>query len=189
MSIPAILSGRIYRNDLPIDQFLKTAIGGKTTLNAARDSGYETDLAASVTLFGMYTNGSYTNAYFIPQNFHAGVTEYELNESARLLDLTLFRLVPHFLKRYVYNDQHWLVRSLLSSGKYQGLEVFAHRAFLHQLKSNMSADRAAPVYKFLHVMLSHNPMVTNVDCSYAGRVLPTDSQSGAFEPTGVLNTE
>jgi len=36
----------------------------------------------------------------------------------------------------------------------------------------MSVDRDASVYKYVHLMLSHNPMVTTADCEYAG-VLPS----------------
>ncbi len=173
MSVPAILSGKIYRNHIPRDKFLKEAIGGKTILSAAHDVGYEIDLAVSVSLLSMYTKGSYTNAYFLPPNYHVGVSEYELNDAVKLLDLALFRLVPHFLKRYVYNDQRWLIQSLLGNSEYAYLEFFAHTAFLRHLKENMSADRSTSVYKLLHLMLSHNPMVANRDCKYAGQVLPT----------------
>ncbi len=173
MSVPAILSGKIYRNHIPTDEFLKETIGGKTILNVAHNAGYEIDLAAPVYLLGVYTKGSYTNAYTIPTNHHVTAPEYELDESAKLLDLALFRLAPHFLKRYVYNDQLWLVQSLLSDSKYMRLEFFAHNAFLRYLKENMSADRSTPVYKLFHLMLSHNPMVANKNCGYAGRVLPT----------------
>jgi hypothetical protein len=173
MTVPAILSGKIYRNHIPTDEFLKETIGGKTILNAAHNAGYEIDLATSGSLVGMYTKGSYTNAYIIPTNHHVTAREYELDESAKLLDLALFRLAPHFLKRYVYNDQLWLVQSLLSDSEYMQLEFFAHNVFLRQLRENMSADRSTAVYKLFHLMLSHNPMVANKNCGYAGRVLPT----------------
>ncbi len=173
MTVPALLSGKIYRNHIPRGQFLKETIGGKTILNAAYNAGYEIDLAAEGSMIRMYTIGSYTNAYIVPANLHVTAREYELDESAKLLDLALFRLAPHFLKRYVYNDQLWLVQSLLSDSKYMRLEFFAHNAFLRYLKENMSADRSAAVYKLFHLKLSHNPMVANKNCEYAGRVLPT----------------
>ncbi|MCZ6577059.1 MAG: hypothetical protein O6950_11550 [Gammaproteobacteria bacterium] len=173
MTVPAFLSGKIYQNHIPRDQFLKETIGGKTILNVAYNAGYEIDLATEGSLMRMYTKGSYTNAYIVPADLHVSAPEYELDESAKLLDLALFRLAPHFLKMYVYNDQLWLVQSLLSDSKYMRLEFFAHNAFLRYLKENMSADRSTPVYKLFHLKLSHNPMVANKNCEYAGRVLPT----------------
>ena len=173
MTIPALLSGKTYRNHIPRDEFMKKTIGGKTILSAAHNAGYEIDLAAPVPLFSIYTKGDYTNAYLIPNYYHVTAREYELSDSAKLFDLALFRLTPHFLKRYVYNDQLWLVQSFLSDSEYMRLEFFAHIAFLRRWRENMSADRSAAVYKLFHLMLSHNPMVANENCEYAGRVLPT----------------
>ncbi len=173
MTVPALLSGKTYRNHMPTDRFIDKTIGGKTILNAAHNAGYEIDLAGPALLVGMYAKGSYTNAYNIPVNSHVTKPEYERDDSAKLLDLALFRLVPHFLKRYVYNDQLWLVQSLLGDSKYMHLEFFSHNAFLRQMKDNMSANRSTPVYKLFHLMLSHEPMVANENCEYAGRVLPT----------------
>jgi len=173
MTVPALLSGRIYRNHMPTDRFIDETISGKTILNAAHNAGYEIDLAGPALLVGMYAKGSYTNAYNIPVNSHVTAPEYERDDSAKLLDLVLFRLVPHFLKRYVYNDQLWLIQSLLSDSKYMQLQFFSHNAFLRQMKDNMSANRSTPVYKLFHLMLSHEPMVANENCEYVGRVLPT----------------
>jgi len=173
MTIPALLSGKTYRNHIPRDEFMRKTVGDKSILSAAHSAGYEIDLAAPVPLLSIYTKGDYTNAYLIPNHYHVTAREYELGDSAKLFDLALFRLVPHFLKRYVYNDQLWLVQSLLSDSKYLHLEFFAHNAFLRRWRGNMSADRSAAVYKLFHLMLSHNPMVANENCEYAGRVLPT----------------
>ncbi len=173
MTVPALLSGKIYRNHMPANKFIDETIGGKTILNAAYNVGYEVDLAGPALLLGMYAKGSYTNAYHVPVDPRMKVPQYELNDSTKLLDLVLFRLSPHFLKRYVYNDQLWLVQSFLSDSAYRRLLFFAHSAFLRQIKDNMSADRLVPVYKLFHLMLSHNPMVANENCEYAGRVLPT----------------
>lgn len=73
----------------------------------------------------------------------------------------------------MYNDQLWLVRSLVSDSKFMRLQFFSHSAFLRKLTENMSADRSTAVYKLFHLMLVHNPMVVNESCEYAGRVLPT----------------
>lgn len=181
MTIPALLSGKVYRNHVPANEFVKKTIGGKTILNAVYDAGYDIDLAAPATLFGMYTKGNYSNAYLIPNHYHMTAPKYELNDSARILDLTLFRLSPHSLKRYVYNDQLWLVQPFLSQyeylqsvrdPKFMRLQFFAHNAFLRHLRAQMTADRSTPVYKLFHLMLSHEPMVANPNCEYAGRVLP-----------------
>ena len=169
---PAIVSGEIYRNHIPKHDFLKTVFSGKTILNSAFEAGYEVDLASSMPMIGMLTNGRYTNAYYIPKNLHVTGKAHALNDTAKLLDLTLFRLAPHFLKKYVYNNQHWIVQNLFTEAGYFGFFYFSHNAFLNNLTQNMSADRAAPVYKFFHLMNTHAPLVVNRDCTYAGVSLP-----------------
>jgi Sulfatase len=171
MSVPAILSGKVYRNQVPQEQFLDEAIGGKTILNAAYRAGYEVDLAVPPALQRMYAKSQYTNFYLVPSNLHVTSSEYKVRDASKLFDLTLFRVAPHFLKRYVYNNQRWFVQTLLGDKK-SGQQFFSHKAFLRHISENMSVDRDAPVYKYLHLMLSHNPMVTTEDCEYAG-VLPS----------------
>ena len=173
MSIPAILSGKVYQNQKPREAFLNETIGGKSILNEAYAAGHEIDLAVPEDLAHLYKRSNYTNAYMVPTNKHVTDWEYDIRDAAKLFDLTLFRLSPHFLKKYVYNDQLWLIQLLLSDKKYMGLTFFSHTAFLRQLRDSISVEREAPVYKFIHLMLSHNPMVTNENCEYAGQVLPT----------------
>ena len=173
MSIPAILSGRVYRNHVPRQEFLDETIGGKTILNEAFRAGYEVDLAVPASLGRMYTKSHDTNASLVPGNRHVTELEYKVHDAIKLFDLALFRAVPHFLKKYVYNDQLWFTQALLSDKKYMGLQFFSHTAFLRQVRENMSVDRDAPVYKYVHLMLSHNPMVTTRNCKYAGHVLPS----------------
>lgn len=173
MSVPAILSGRVYRNQIPIEAFLDETIGGKTILNEAYRAGYEVDLAVPKPLGHMYKKSHYTNVYLVPGTLYLSKADFNLKSAARLFDLSLFRAVPHFLKKVVYNDQLWFTQALLNGKNMMGRQFFSHLAFLRQVRENMSADRDAPVYKYLHVMLSHNPMVTNRGCRYAGRVLPT----------------
>lgn len=173
MTVPAILSGKIYRNQIPKEEFLTKALGGNTLLNAAHRAGYEVDLAAKPVLINMYARSKHANSYTIPGDLHLSAQDYGLDDALKLLDLSLFRFAPHFVKKYVYNDQLWLLQPILSNSKYNSLEFFAHTAFLRRLKENMSADRPTPVYKLFHLMLSHNPMVTDEKCNYAGRVLKT----------------
>ena len=175
MSVPAIVSGKIYQNHVPSNEFLQEVMGGETIVSAARDAGYEIDLITPTgLLYSTYTKLPHTNAYMVPQKNHVTGQEYESIDAAKLIDLALFRITPHFIKKYVYNDQLWLVQSALSnSAEYMQLEFFAHKAVLSQFAKHMTVDRSAPVYKLFHLMLVHNPMVANPNCEYAGHLLPT----------------
>jgi hypothetical protein len=173
MSIPAILSGKVYRNDLPRQEFLDEAIGGRTIVNEAFRAGYEIDLAVPASLWHLYARSQHTNAYLLPDSLHVSERRHELQEAIKLFDLALFRSVPHVLKQYIYNEQLWFAQALLIEEK-AGQAFFSHTAFLRDMVKNMSIGRQTPVYKYVHLMLSHRPMVTTPDCEYAGGVLPAN---------------
>lgn len=180
-ALPAILSGRIYRNDLPKKEFIRQVFSGDTILNAAAASGFEIDIATEPLMLDMMTNGSYTNAYLVPGQSGPSPRALARSEAAELADLALFRLSPHFLKRRVYNDQRWLVQRALASEEHMRYFYFAHNLFLHDVTSNMTADRAAPVYKFFHVMSPHAPMVVDEQCAFAGRALDRNRQTVTWQ--------
>jgi hypothetical protein len=174
MSMPAILSGKIYKNHIPIEQHMDDAVGGQTIFSAVEDDGYEVDIVTpGGALRTMYEKSRHTNLYTLSRAQHFSGSGERIFESARLLDLSLFRLTPHFAKRFVYNDQLWLVQAFMIDSDYMGHAYFRHIAFLQDLSKKMSADRSEPVYKYLHLTLSHNPMVTDENCRYAGGVLHT----------------
>lgn len=173
MSVPAILSSKTYKNQVPINEFMASTFGDMSILNAAHDAGYNVDLVVPGSLLYMYRQGRYTNLSTVPSQQHISDAEIEARGAAKLLDLSLFRLSPHALKKKIYNDQRWLMQSLMIKKEITGGRFFEHKAFLRSLHENISVYRTAPVYKYLHLMLSHNPMVTNEQCNYAGRVLPT----------------
>jgi hypothetical protein len=55
--------------------------------------------------------------------------------------------------------------------EYLQFSYFSHTAFLKKFIENMAAERRKPVYKYIHVMNTHTPMVVNSECGYAGGVL------------------
>ena len=172
--MPAILSGKIYKNHIPIERHMSEAVGGETFLSAANDDGYDVDIVTpGGMLNAMYEKSRSTNLYRVPISEDPSSLSEATFESARLFDLALFRLAPHFFKRFVYNDQRWLVQALLPGSDYLALEFFRHIVFIRDLSKNMTTDRSQPVYKFLHLTLSHRPMVTDENCDYAGQVLET----------------
>lgn len=174
MSVPAIFTGQIYRNHLPIDEYMDSTIGRKSILSAAMDAGYEVDLVVpKATLADLYRRSPSTNFYPIKGQRHISSTEFEYQTAARLIDLSLFRVTPHFFKKHIYNDQLWLVQSMIADRDYLTLHFFSHSQFLESMAENLSADRPVPVYKVVHVMLSHRPWVATEQCRYAGRTLPT----------------
>jgi len=177
MSLPAIFSGRNYLNDVPMPRFLDAVYEGQTITNALYDKGYYVDLAT-----GPDISGKHSVKYHIPVPYGVTARDYKQANSALMLDLVLFRCVPHFVKRYVYNNQAWLIQRLLltrlgmvSNKAGEGVSALvhlSHKAYVDDMIDNMSVNRDKPVYKFMHLAHTHAPYIVNEDCSFAGHVLP-----------------
>ncbi len=180
LTIPARRRAQIYTNHVSKRDYMETVIGGKTILNSAFEAGYEVDIVSEQNLVGnVYTKGHYTNAHMIlnSHGYQPSEKAYELDDAAQLLDLTLFRLVPHFLKKYVHNGYLGIIQPLINDKNYLKIWYFSHSAFLHNLAKNMSVDRTGPVYKYFHLMNTHTPQVVDGRCNYVGGVLPRNRQT------------
>jgi hypothetical protein len=173
MSIPAILSGEIYGNDEVIRDFIARIYTGNTITNKLYDDGYDVDLMASLDWYG---RGRYSNWFFIPIPY-GGTEETHLRTNAYLvLDLTLFRFLPHLLKKAKSEYQLQIGSPIeviegddLTS--YEAKRHFSHKLFLQEMIENMSAVRSSPVYKFIHLQTTHYPTVLDANCNYAGVIL------------------
>jgi len=175
MSIPAIFSGQIYKNHIPIRSFQDSVFKGNTIANVLHDSGYEVDFAAS---FDSLCKGKGSTFYQIPVPYGLSKEQHEHINADLMLNLTLFRYAPYLLKKPIYNNEVWLpttaIKSLSKGDRrhWAGVRHFAHKAFLQDLIDNMSVSRSGPVYKFIHLITTHYPAVLNPDCQYAGKILP-----------------
>ncbi len=168
MTVPALVSSRLYRNDMPVDEFMSDVFKGDTILNAAFDAGFEVDIAAMIALKNIYSRGKHTHAYGITASDHVTMEDYIRNDAAKLMDLSLFRVVPHFAKALVHRKHLWVFQARMRSEAYLQMQYFSDLMFLSRLAEHMTADRDAPVYKMIHVMLSHRPTVGNENCEYDG---------------------
>lgn len=168
MSVPAYLSGRIYRNEIPVDDFVADVMQGNNILNVAFDAGFEVDIAAPIPLKHVYGLGKHTHAYGISADENVTREHYVRADLAKLLDLSLFRVVPHFAKSLVYRDHAWLLQPAMHRRGNNAVEYFADLLFLSHLAETMTVDRDTPVYKMIHVMLAHQPTVGNENCVYDG---------------------
>ncbi len=170
MSMPAILTGQVYKNDVPAEQFADTIYKGKTVPNVLFENGYDVDLASTID---WYRYGKYTNWYNIPVPYGVSPDEYERTNSDWMMSLILLRTSPFFLKGFLYNNQNGLPMLHFDNVQhFEALRHFANEDFLEDLINKMSVDREKPLYKFIHLTTTHWPTVVTADCQYAGKILP-----------------
>lgn len=187
-AVPAFLSGKIYTNEQSKDEFIRDSIAENSILSAAGAAGMELDLASVEYWSPLYGSAGYENRYVIPEGGHGSAFEFRVANTAKLIDLALFRVAPHFLKKEVYNQQRWLVSPLLMDTEYLQFHYFSHTQFINEIIENMGSSRATPTYKYFHVMNTHNPMVVDSDCHYAGGALQTNRATLLMQSKCTLDT-
>ena len=136
---------------------------GKNIINTAHEKGYEIDVVAG----GPYLEKRYSHLrhHYL---YNLDNMNSPLEEAAKIIDLALFRMVPHFLKPLVYNQQRWLLSPVFSGKKGMQYNYFKHTWFFNNVINAMAVGRDKPVYKYIHVMNTHNPMVVDEHCAYLG---------------------
>jgi hypothetical protein len=184
MSVPASFSGKYYRNHVPMKEFVKKTLNGKTIPNALYDNGYDVDL---VHMKPMYAQGLYSNIYFVPMAYGEDKGGDEKANSALMMDLVLFRLAPHFIKNLIYNNQSWKIQGIFGQKEGLGFIQLSHKAFLDDLTAKMVMKSQKPVYKFIHLITTHPPIIMNKNCEFAGKVLPGTRENFLIQDKCALN--
>lgn len=171
LSIPALLSGEVYRNEIPIPEFLDRVMRGPNIPNVLHDRGYQVDLA----LAEFYRRRIRHYSHFtIPIPYGVSVQELRRTNAALMMDLVLFRSAPHVLKSYIYNDQSWLLERWVAGPSRERSTVhFSHKAFLDDIRDHLVVNKTEPVYKYFQLQTPHPPIVVDGTCRYAARRPPS----------------
>ena len=168
-SMPAMHSGRAYRNEVAFDLFVARD-AQPTVSEVLRQQGFH---RRSLSAYGGHAledpAGDPAIQYTIPSPYST-FRNYRDVTAAQLLDLSLFRHVPHGVKVEIYRDQQWLLQPRLAARRAVVAErAFSDAAFLTEFAQRATLGGEAPVYTFMHLLTPHTPVVTNADCTYPGR--------------------
>ena len=170
-SMPAMLTGIAYRNDTPFEPFTGANIRDRSIFSVLAGHGYQIN---SVSFIGYdhppasLPNPQTTARYTIPTPY-GSYRDYVQFAAVQLVDLSLFRHVPHGFKSRVYNDQAWVLESWYSERrKGRNAGPSNHVAFLSEFAGRMTVTQDRPVYTLIHVAIPHPPYVVGADCSYMG---------------------
>ncbi len=149
-SVTFILSGRQYDNSIPIQDFIKNTFLTNSIPLALKESGYQVDLHALVSPRAIYFSEEVaSNAS--PQ---AGRTAVERNvdrkkATGEILELTLFRYVPHVFKSGFYFVPYIEPR--------EGRRIEQDLVFYNSLAANTTVSSENRVFKFYHLKGAHPP--------------------------------
>lgn len=161
-SIPAMLSGEEYDNSTTLSSFLADAIGERSIPSVLFKQGFSVDL---VTLDHYCRHLKSNSCSSLAANRQKSAKQHERSQLAVLFDMTLFRSLPGFLKRSVYNNQEWLFQSFFQSRK--GPAIHVHSLdFMDSFVPNLNTHSSKPTFKFIHLIIPHIPLRLGPDCEY-----------------------
>ena len=177
-SMPAMLTGMAYRNEVPLNDFIRENIRERSIFSVLDGYGYQVHAASFHGIDhppAVFPNGRSPVRYTIPTPYGSR-REYLKFAAAQLVDLSLFRHVPHGIKPRVYNEQAWLLQSLYSEQQVgRNTRTSSHEAFVKDYTRRLRTATDQPVYTFLHVAIPHPPVVMDSRCTFIGptRLDPT----------------
>lgn len=175
LSIPAVLTGQVFTNQTSISDYLESTFEGENLYRLLADNQFAVDIATPL----MWNKPEpWFSSYMLIPTPYAGKREIETSSAYLLLDISLFRQVPHFLKPAVYHAGSWMLSGTLVSNPKQQFQTFSHLAFLRDLQARMTVESGQPRYKFLHLVTPHAPLVSLPDCRFSGT--PLEDKASAY---------
>lgn len=165
-SVPNILTGKVYNPRMTYFNFLKNSYLDKSLPQILVKEGYRVDLFPFPYV--------YRSIYKIPEvasnlklNEHVTIrTNYQ--DCLLLIDIVLFKSLPHFVKRYVYNSNRWFlkyyivknIRALKAKGKLiRKTGGDFDSKFVEKMVAETEVTINKPVFKFYHLAGPHAPFI------------------------------
>ena len=150
-SIPQIITGKIYRNDIPHSEYLKKAWS---------ENPYHKFLQEQKYNVGIYTTEQIANQDAPIVNLIHGKVALNDNIMQDFKNLVMFRIFPHFLKKifYYYNPNMW--NQLFENNDVQ-LYATDDRYFYLRLKEGIKEQSDSNCFRFYHLAGAHHPYILN----------------------------
>lgn len=164
VSIPAMLTGRVYRNQQPMRRFISAQFKRASIFNVMRGQGYQVDAVSGL----VFDRASATNYFRLPTPY-VTYDEYVRFSAWQLADLSLFRHSPHLAKPAIYNDQNWRLQQWFASDTRARRNLpLTGEAFLRDFTPRLRVGHDRPLYKYVHAGIPHWPVSLDADCNDIG---------------------
>lgn len=170
LSLPAIHSGDVYRRPASVRSYFERSIRERSFMNRFADAGFESTLVNPIE--GICPDKVTTCTS--PDRILRSRSSQLRIERLRLVDLSLFRVSPVWLKAKIYRRGSWLAPGPIPAtrstdradshpsfdtyGIFDGIELF------RELARRFELNDGTPTLKFVHSFATHTPYVLADDC-------------------------
>lgn len=177
LAIPAMLTGQLYDNSVPRDQYLREAFLEHSIPAVLKRNGFHVEIFPWV---GWANESIYFDAS-VAHNLKSAegsgsdesvwsLTEKGAKEIIHLADLALFRTAPHVLKRHVYDNQRWLLMGVVTKMAPDEVKQitssdneFETLVFAEQAASQLRLAREGDAFFYYHLKGAHQPLTVTPD--------------------------
>lgn len=174
LCVPAIFTGEIYDGSVSESEYFRTEM--KNSFHALlHRKHYTVNLVPHITMENM----RFTNYFGSPATYATPRQMRSLRNATFLVDVGLFRQLPHFTKRFIHNNDNWRLSSIVTDPPTHS--SFHQKAFFRDYIDKINAYERRPAYHFIHLMPPHPPYVTTADGEYAGETLPSTRENAKHE--------
>lgn len=145
-AVPSIMTGQFYENKIPMQDFIKESYLGNSLPKLLKENGYEVDLFAIKNT--VFYDESIASNFVKRKDVFIDSTEF-----VRFITADIFKIVPHFAKRFVHN--RFTKRQTEKSVTDQFLE------FVDGVKNKTKVvdfEENFKTFKFFHLIGLHVPL-------------------------------
>lgn len=158
-SLPQILTGKAYFNDMAFDDYLHVAWKDNSFYEGLKDRNYD---------IYIYAEGSSISKNAPVANLTNAKITIDQNSMKSLNNLVLFRMAPHYVKRffYEYNPNEWM--NLLAN---RNIQIYSEndRNFYLDLKKGLLTLNDRNCFRFYHLGGAHFPYIYNREMEYVSK--------------------
>lgn len=169
ISIPLILTGQYYDNQIEYNEWLKDVYTNSSITNTLQKEGFNVEIYLDASKC-VYLDES-TAANFEKSHFN-------YKQLAKLYDVAFFRYAPTLLKEVIYNDQEWLLQKIIKDDESkdyivksgildaESVKKSKDLQFIDSFIYNANSNSTKDTFKFYKLLIPHWPLNLNEDLQY-----------------------
>ena len=162
LSIPLILTGKYYKNSTDFENWKKNTYLRYSVPKILKSNDYRVDI------FPYY--GAEKSLYFddkIASNFvtYADSMKF-IKNLTKIIDISLFRIMPHFIKKYIHNDYSWFLTSLINYTPANSENAILELEYVKDMNKTFRVTEKKHTFKFYHILAPHLPLRLNEKLEY-----------------------
>jgi len=158
MAMPSIFSGQYVEPSRPFKEAYIDLVGKQSFLTAAANNG------ATVHLLNQMFNCPKQVICGKSSDFLASNGDAIFQDWTLLIDIAVFRILPHAIKPFIYNSGDWYISQAQKEKNPIHVNSFRDNLVMQEFAQRLYVKGTQPQVKFLHLFNTHYPYNVGSEC-------------------------